>query len=249
MEQRYPTYGVGGITLTEVFDPEPEAYLSMCPDKMPNYFMFLGPNGGPGTGSTLVFIESIAEYMCKAIKKLQREGLKSMVAKPRAIKQFGQYVDEYMSHVVYSQGCKAWFKRNTVGGRIAYLWPGSAMSAIQVFENPRWEDFDYEYGPDTSINMWGWLGNGVTVNLRDGKSTSGYLRTVDIPPLPAKRNLDKANETTGVHLITDHTPEAKNGVVQTGILQQASVPGASQQEENDKHGEPPTANSATVGVL
>lgn len=187
MGERYPTYGLDGVSLSDVWDPEPEAYLSICPSKMPNYFVFLGPNGGPGTGSTLVFIEAVAEYVCKAVKKLQREGLKSMVAKDPAIKQFGEYVDEYMKHVVYTQSCRAWFKRNSATGRVAYLWPGGSMSAIQVFENPRWEDFEYTQGDDTKSNMWGWLGNGVTVNQRDKKSTSGYLRTVDIPPVPPKR--------------------------------------------------------------
>lgn len=79
--QRFPTYGLDGITLGEVWDPTPEAYLSMCPAKMPNYFIYLGPNGGPGTGSTIILLEQVAEYICKAVGKLQREGLKSMVAK------------------------------------------------------------------------------------------------------------------------------------------------------------------------
>lgn len=224
MSERYPTYGLGGTTLSEVWDPEPEAYLSMCPSKMPNYFMYLGPNGGPGTGSTLVFIEAITDYICKAVKKLQREGLKSMVPKDHAIKHFGAYVDEYMKGVVYSQNCRAWFKRNTADGRVVYLWPGGSMSAIQTFENPRWEDFDYEYGEDTRLNMWGWLGNGVTVNQRDGKSTSGYLWTVDIPPVPERRlfgeKLEKEETAlNGAGLVS--VPRQANGIVQVAGLRQA----------------------------
>jgi hypothetical protein len=134
MSERYPTYGVGGVTLSEVWQPEPEAYLSMCPSKMPNYFVYLGPNGGPGTGSTLVFIEAITEYICKAVKKLQREGLKSMVPKDHAIKQFGQYVDEYMKGIVYSQNCSAWFKRNTPDGRVVYLWPGGVCQRYKYLK-------------------------------------------------------------------------------------------------------------------
>ena len=232
MSERYPTYGIGGATLTQVWEPEPEAYLSMCPSKMPNYFMYLGPNGGPGTGSTLVFIEAITEYICKAVKKLQREGLKSMVPKDSAIKQFGAYIDEYMKGVVYSQNCRAWFKRNTADGRVVFLWPGGSMSAVQVFENPRWEDFDYEYGDDTRLNMWGWLGNGVTVNQRDGKSTSGYLWTVDIPPVPKQRiegkNGDNKVAVNGIEGVP--APKQPNGIVQVGILQQAGNVNATQRE-------------------
>ena len=222
MSERYPTYGLGGVPLSEVWQPEPEAYLSMCPSKMPNYFVYLGPNGGPGTGSTLVFIEAITEYICKAVKKLQREGLKSMVAKDHAIKQFGEYVDEYMKGVVYSQNCRAWFKRDTADGRVVYLWPGGSMSAIQVFENPRWEDFDYKHGEDTHLNMWGWLGNGVTMNQRDGKSTSGYLRTVDIPPIPQKRisgEKDHDAKTSFSNIAQIDVPKQMDGVIQVEVLQ------------------------------
>ncbi len=60
------------------------------------------------------------------------------------------------------------------------------MSALQVFQNPRWEDFDYTHAKETTLNMWGWLGNGTTKAQRDGKSTSDYLRNVDVPPVPKK---------------------------------------------------------------
>lgn len=116
---RIPTYGLDGISLAEIYDPIPEAYLSMCPRKMPNYFIYLGPNGGPGTGSTIIMLEQVAEYICKSVAKLQREGLKSMVVKyvdwcpkqgdifahdffrDEPVKQFGQYIDRYMKTVVY----------------------------------------------------------------------------------------------------------------------------------------------------
>lgn len=78
---RIPTYGLEGISLAEVYNPVPEAYLSMCPARMPNYFIYLGPNGGPGTGSTIIMLEQVCDYICKSVSKLQREGLKSMVAK------------------------------------------------------------------------------------------------------------------------------------------------------------------------
>ena len=48
---------------------------------MPNYFCFLGPNGGPGLGSAMPFLENEGKYMIKAIQKIQREFIKSMVPK------------------------------------------------------------------------------------------------------------------------------------------------------------------------
>lgn len=62
----------------------PEAYLSMAPRLMPNYYIFLGPNGGPGLGSTIPFLELQARYIMQIIQKIQREYIKSMV--PASVK-------------------------------------------------------------------------------------------------------------------------------------------------------------------
>lgn len=183
---RIPTYGLDGVSLADVYDPTPEAYLSMCPAKMPNYFVYLGPNGGPGTGSTVIMLEQVADYICQSVSKLQREGLKSMVAKEEAIKQFGQYVDKYMKGVVYGQNCASWFKRGIEDGRVVYVYPGGSMSLIYVLKNPKWEDFEWTRKKENSVNMWAWLGNGIVKAQRDGTTTSHYLRNVDVPPVPKK---------------------------------------------------------------
>ena len=52
------------------------------------------------------------------------------------------------------------------------LWPGSCLHAVRAFENPRWEDFKYEYvdGYDEEgtkkkrQNRFFWLGDGSTWN-------------------------------------------------------------------------------------
>lgn len=77
----FPVIGKDGASLQDQWADIPEAYLSMAPEKMPNYFIFLGPNGGPGLGSAVPFLENEAKYMIKCIQKLQREWYKSMVPK------------------------------------------------------------------------------------------------------------------------------------------------------------------------
>jgi len=71
--------GQDGKTLDELWKPIPEAYLSICPPKMPNLFMYLGPNGGPGAGSTIHMLEWVCDYMVQCVQKIQREYIKSMV--------------------------------------------------------------------------------------------------------------------------------------------------------------------------
>lgn len=76
-----PFTGQDGVTLDEVWDPIPEAYLSICPPRMPNLFMFHGPNGGPGTGGTIFMLENVCDYAIQCILKLQNEYIKSMVVR------------------------------------------------------------------------------------------------------------------------------------------------------------------------
>ena len=61
-----------------MWDPQPEAYLSLCIPNMPNFFLYLGPNGGPGAGSFIAMLECVVEYIIKCVKKLQREHIASM---------------------------------------------------------------------------------------------------------------------------------------------------------------------------
>lgn len=86
---------------------------------MPNYFCFLGPNGAAAQGSTVPFLESEVRYVIKAVQKIQREFIKSMVPKydslelccsvstdridrPDMITAFRQQVDQYFAPTVFS---------------------------------------------------------------------------------------------------------------------------------------------------
>lgn len=73
--------GRGGKELNKIWTPTPEAYLSVCPPSMPNMFIFFGPNGGPMTGSAMLMLENVGDFITKAVAKLQREHYKSMVVK------------------------------------------------------------------------------------------------------------------------------------------------------------------------
>ncbi|KAK6073648.1 flavin-binding monooxygenase [Seiridium cupressi] len=178
-----PIYGQEGISLDEVWTPEPEAYLSIMPCKMPNFFLYLGPNGAP-LSTMIAMIEFQCDYMIKCIQKLQREYLKSMVPKASAKDDFVKYADKFFAKTVLTEDCASWFKSGgRVGGRITAMWPGSLVHALKVYDNPRWEDFEFEKLPETQENGFSWLGNGLTVSQMEGTETTGYLDRVDIPPV------------------------------------------------------------------
>ena len=193
LRQPTPILGEGGISLDDVWNPIPECYFGIFPPKMPNHFRFLGPNGGPGTGSLIHLVECACEYMIKCVQKLQREYIKSMVVSKRANDLFSSHLDRYFTKTIYTQPCKSWMKRGKEDGRVVTLWPGSCIHAVVSFENPRFEDFNYEYMPETMENPLSWIGNGLTLAQQENRVTTGYLDIVDIPPIVNPEELDDPN--------------------------------------------------------
>lgn len=80
-------------TLNSRFSPHPETYLTLCTNGFPNWFMSLGPNSGIGSGSLLVIMERQVDYAIAAVRKLQREHLKSIEPKREAVKDFDEYLE------------------------------------------------------------------------------------------------------------------------------------------------------------
>ncbi len=56
-------------------------------------FMSLGPNSFIGAGMLIPIIEFATTYAVQATAKLQRERLKSMEIKARAVRDFDRYID------------------------------------------------------------------------------------------------------------------------------------------------------------
>ena len=89
----FPVIGRNGVKLQDRWSPDPESYLSVCVDGFPNYFFSCGPNAAVGTGSLLMVIEKQIDYIIMVAQKLQREHLKSIEVKPKAVRDFAKYVD------------------------------------------------------------------------------------------------------------------------------------------------------------
>ncbi|CAK7225964.1 hypothetical protein SBRCBS47491_006066 [Sporothrix bragantina] len=182
---RYPVTGRNGVTLASLWaEPNyPEAYVSVWAESMPNYMMFLGPNGAPPSGSTILAIESQTDYISKCILKCVREGYRTMAVKHDALKAFSGYIDSYMPRTVYTKPCKSWFKRGKSEGRVVALFPGSANGFRKMLEHPRWEDFVFTSTQDTAVNPFGWMGVTMTRGEMDETDPTPYLRDIDFPPV------------------------------------------------------------------
>jgi len=193
----FPIVGLGNRTLATHFTPHAESYLSLATDGFPNLFFMLGPNSAIGSGSLTMMIESFGDYIVKAIRKVQKEDIRSICVKHDAVADFSEYIDAYFQKTVYLDECRSWYRSEGGNGtRIIGLWPGSTLHAIDTLRSPRWEDYDYTYIVDENGkrgNRLKWLGNGWSSLQTDGGDVAYYVEPEyqDIPtaPLPEKTPL------------------------------------------------------------
>lgn len=187
--------GAKGLTLEKKWEKRATTYLSHSVSGFPNFFTILGPNAAIGSGSLTMMIENVGDYVVKAIRKIQKENIASMVVKVEREEDFTEYVDRYFEKTVFAEECNSWYK-NKKTGEVVGLWPGSTQHQIECMRSPRWEDFDYTYheydvkdasldgniattvngnGQKRRINQLAFLGNGWSINQLEERDLAWYL--------------------------------------------------------------------------
>lgn len=181
--------GSNGRTIHEKWENRATTYLSHSISEFPNLFSMLGPNSAIGSGSLTMMIESVGDYVVKAVRKIQKENIASMVVKKEREEDFTEYVDSYFEGTVFSEECRSWYK-NKKTGEVVGLWPGSSLHCIETMRSPRWEDYEYVYLDELDdrkggavnskkktkrANQLAWLGNGWTANQLEERDLAWYL--------------------------------------------------------------------------
>ncbi|KAF2115611.1 hypothetical protein BDV96DRAFT_492666 [Lophiotrema nucula] len=191
----FPVTGLSGLPLTKKWENRATTYLSHSIAHFPNMFTMLGPNAAIGSGSLTGMIEFVGSYIVKAIRKIQKDNIRSMVVRQDREDDFIAYVDAYFAETVFSEDCNSWYKNRT-SNHIVGLWPGSTLHCIETMRSPRWEDFEYTYVDEFDaegnvregrVNRLAWLGNGWSANQGEkGHDLAWYLypEFVDKPVAP-----------------------------------------------------------------
>ncbi|GAB7364263.1 hypothetical protein MBLNU230_g4811t1 [Neophaeotheca triangularis] len=156
---RFPIKGLNSIDLRERWVNDPESYVSVAVPDMPNFFMMMGPNCLGGHGSLVESLNWTGDYFAKWIYKLATEDIKYVHPKAEKVRAFTRYTDQVHKTLVWSGGCKSWYKRGRVDGRITALFGGSAHLFNRLLNDIRAEDFEIEY---RTSNPFRFLGNGFT---------------------------------------------------------------------------------------
>ncbi|PGG97445.1 hypothetical protein AJ79_09206 [Helicocarpus griseus UAMH5409] len=150
-----------------------EAYLTCAVPDMPNYFMVVGPNTPISNGSLMPAIENQLEFALSFAKKIQTEGVKSVVVSQQACTEFNDHKDAVMELLTFSGNCNSWYKGGTSTGRIVGPWAGSLNHFLESIREPRLQDFEFTY---ENANRFAYLGKGLSLRDVKKESLAWYIR-------------------------------------------------------------------------
>jgi len=189
--------GPDGTDLRELWDPSnpkgygfPYSYQGLATPGFPNLFFIHGPNGGGPSGTVPHSVETQVTMYAKFLRKISREGIKTMQPSRKATDEFVEYSDAFFGATVLSDNCSSWYNGGKPGGRVHGIWPGSAGHCTAVRREPRWEDWEYTYlGPEGNRFAW-YFGAGWTRRESEDQSDmTPYLR------LPGEVDLKDLHES------------------------------------------------------
>lgn len=189
----FPVTGAHGLTLRNKWSERPTNYLSHSISGFPNLFTMLGANSAIGSGSLTCMIENVGDYVIKAIRKIQKEDIASMVVKSEREEDFTEYVDEYFKGTVFSEECNSWYKSKT-SGKVVGLWPGSTLHCVEAMRSPRWEDFEYVYKDELGEEMGEGTSEGAVAEGEAGDTEEKRMRIDSMAVADGRKGVRKGTK-------------------------------------------------------
>jgi cation diffusion facilitator CzcD-associated flavoprotein CzcO len=115
--------GLDGLSLGMLWADGARAYFGLTVAGFPNFFMMYGPNTNLGHNSIIFMIECQTNYIIRSIQILQREGLKYLNLRPRAMQAFNRKLDAELERTAWARTGKSWYKNEA--GQITNNWSGT----------------------------------------------------------------------------------------------------------------------------
>lgn len=132
--------GLKGLRLAQAWEKGAEAYLGLTVPDFPNFFIMTGPNTGLGHNSVVFMVETMAQYIMDALKKMDREGIQALNIRRDVHDAFNVEIQQHLKRTVWESGCKSWYQ--TEDGRNTTLWPGFTVSYWWKTRSIKRADFD-----------------------------------------------------------------------------------------------------------
>lgn len=103
----------GDIDLNKAWKPDgvygfPYTYLGIAAPKCPNLFFIWGPSSSGYSGTVPVTVETQITYFAKVLRKLVRQGIRTISPLTQAADDFVEFSDDFFKRTVLTDECSSW---------------------------------------------------------------------------------------------------------------------------------------------
>jgi cation diffusion facilitator CzcD-associated flavoprotein CzcO len=113
--------GADGVSLTEAWADDPQAYLGVTTTGFPNLFMLYGPNTNGGN-SIILMLEHQVDYLLRLVDGLEAGGDDWLDVRREVMDDFNTALQDDIASVdVWQAACNGYYR--SASGRIVTQWP------------------------------------------------------------------------------------------------------------------------------
>jgi cation diffusion facilitator CzcD-associated flavoprotein CzcO len=114
--------GPAGVTLSELWQGSPQAYLGTTVAGFPNLFMLYGPNLNLGHSSIVYMLESQIRYVMDALRTLRAREVAAFEVRSEVQDAWNDELQARLAGTVWDTGgCSSWYL--DANGRDSVMWP------------------------------------------------------------------------------------------------------------------------------
>jgi len=140
----FPIVGLGGETLDDAWRDGAVAYKGVAVAGIPNWFVLMGPNTGPGHTSVLVYTEGQIGYALQAIERMIADGIRFLTVKREVQDAYNTRLQGRMKHTSWLSGCNSYYLGKD--GKNHTLFPGFATEYRASVRKFRISEYEVTFG-------------------------------------------------------------------------------------------------------
>lgn len=139
----FDVFGRGGRSLKRAWENGFVSYKGIAVSGFPNYFKVNGPNTGTGHSSQMSYMETMVNYIVKAICAVKRDDkIKAIDVKPEVQDAYMEHMKRDMQETVWQTGgCTAFYRKNKTD-EVTSLSPESLVHFIFTRQRFRLDDYE-----------------------------------------------------------------------------------------------------------
>jgi cation diffusion facilitator CzcD-associated flavoprotein CzcO len=131
--------GRDGVTLADLWDPRPVAYLAVAMPDLPNLFLLNGPNGPVGNFSLIEVAELQLAYVMQLVEQLRSGGATEVTPTYEATEAFEDERLEASKTTIWASGCTSWYLDDR---GVPAVWPFRFSRFREEMAAPKLDAYD-----------------------------------------------------------------------------------------------------------